>query len=187
MPQHRHVSVVAALHHRGGDVSAVVECLDDQGTGERAEGAEPPAPSGVAETVLLGLVDHKGIFNEDEDVSIGEEEHLDKEGLSPIYDELYRKPEGVQPDEAVLARARTRLAEELDYFGRQLQGDFLAGAAPTAADFVLYPEIAYVKRIGAKKPASGLAGILPAPIAAWAARIEALPYFEKTFPPHWRS
>lgn len=116
-----------------------------------------------------------------------EEEHLDKDGLSPIYEELYKKPEGTAPDEARLTEARKRLAEELDYFGRQLRGDFLAGGAPSAADFVLYPEVAYVKRIGAKKPASQLAGILPAPVAAWAARMEALPYFEKTFPPHWRS
>ena len=52
---------------------------------------------------------------------------------------------------------------------------------------MLYPDIAYVKRIAAKKPASRLEGILPAPIAQWAARIEALPYFDKTFPPHWRA
>ena len=37
----------------------------------------------------------------------------------------------------------------------------LVGDAPSAADFVLYPDIAYVKRIGARKPESKLAGILP--------------------------
>jgi glutathione S-transferase len=116
-----------------------------------------------------------------------DEEHLDRGGLTPIYDELYRKPEGVAPDEARLVEARKKLDHELDYFGRELRGPFLAGEAPTAADFVVYPDIAYVKRIGAKKPESKLAGILPPPIAQWAARIEALPYFEKTFPPHWRS
>ncbi len=116
-----------------------------------------------------------------------DEADLDEKGLSPIYEELYRKPEGEAPDEARLENARAKLAEELDLFGRELRGAFLAGEAPSAADFVLYPEVAYVKRIGAKKPASGLEGILPAPIAGWAARIEALPYFDKTFPPHWRT
>jgi glutathione S-transferase len=116
-----------------------------------------------------------------------DEEHLDGEGLTPIYDELYKKPEGVAPEEARLEAARKKLLEELDCFGRELRGPFLAGEAPTAADFVLYPDIAYVKRIGAKKPESRLEGILPPPIAQWAARIEALPYFGKTFPPHWRS
>jgi glutathione S-transferase len=116
-----------------------------------------------------------------------DEEHLDRKGLTPVYEEFYNRPEGTPADEARVAEGRRKLAEELDYFGAELRGSFLAGDEPTAADFVLYPDIAYVKRIAAKKPASGLAGILPAPIAAWAARIEALPYFEKTFPPHWRS
>ncbi len=115
-----------------------------------------------------------------------EENHLDDQGLTPIYQELYTRGPGEQPDMAKLDAGRKKLAEELDYFGSELKGRFLAGDSPTAADFALYPEIAYVKRIGEKKPASGLAGMLPPPIAAWAARIEALPYFAKTFPPHWR-
>ena len=116
-----------------------------------------------------------------------DEEHLDGKGLTPIYDELYRKAEGVAPDESRLEAGRKKLREELDYFGRELRGAFLAGEAPSAADFVLYPDVAYVKRIALKKPQSKLEGILPPPIAQWAARIEALPYFGKTFPPHWRS
>jgi glutathione S-transferase len=116
-----------------------------------------------------------------------DEEHLDGKGLTPIYDELYKRPEGEAPDEARLEAARRKLVEEMEYFGRELRGPFLAGAAPTAADFVMYPDIAYVKRIGAKKPASRLEGMLPPAIAQWAARIEALPFFDKTFPPHWRS
>jgi glutathione S-transferase len=116
-----------------------------------------------------------------------DEEHLDRKGLTPIYDELYLKPAGTPPDAARLEAGRRRLTEELEYFGRELRGPFLAGAAPTAADFVLYPDVAYVKRIGSKKPESGLADILPPAIAQWAARIEALPFFDKTFPPHWRS
>ncbi|HQZ46596.1 MAG TPA: glutathione S-transferase family protein [Usitatibacteraceae bacterium] len=117
-----------------------------------------------------------------------DEEDLDGKGLTPVYEELYqKKPEGAAPDAARLAEARAKLVAELDYFGRELRGDFLAGDSPTAADFVLYPDIAYVKRIGAKKPESKLDGILPPAIAQWAARIEALPWFEKTYPPHWRS
>ena len=116
-----------------------------------------------------------------------DEEHLDGKGLTPIYDELYKRPEGEAPDEARLEAARRKLVEEMEYFGRELRGPFLAGAQPTAADFVMYPDIAYVKRIGAKKPASRLEGILPPAIAQWAARIESLPFFDRTFPPHWRS
>ena len=115
------------------------------------------------------------------------EGYLDEKGLTPIFEEFYLKGEGAAPDMSRAQEAKRSLAEELERFGGELKGAFLAGDAPTAADFVLYPEVAYVKRIGEKKPATGLAGMLPPPIAAWAGRIEALPYFEKTFPPHWRS
>ena len=58
--------------------------------------------------------------------------------------------------------------------------------AMTAADIVLYPNVAYCKRITFRKPEAKLVEIIPPKLAAWAARIEALPFFEKTFPPHWR-
>jgi len=86
----------------------------------------------------------------------------------------------------VVAKARTRLREELEYFAKELRGDYLAGNAPSAADFVLYPLLGYCWRVNFRKPESGLADILPAPMAALKKRIESLPYFDKTFPPHWR-
>jgi len=111
--------------------------------------------------------------------------YLDQEGLDPIFAEHFFK-EGAAPDEAKVARARERLKEELEYFARELRGAFLAGETPSAADFVLYPEYAYVKRITFRKPELGLTELVPAPIEAWGKRIESMPFFEKTFPPHWR-
>ncbi|HEX4943846.1 MAG TPA: glutathione S-transferase family protein [Usitatibacteraceae bacterium] len=150
---------------------AILEYLDERG----GTGARRLYPGTAQERARI-----RRLVREDE-------EHLDRKGLTPVYDELYLKPAGTPPDEARLEEGRSRLREELGYFGRELRGPFLAGETPTAADFVLYPDIAYVKRIGVKKPASRLEGILPGPIAQWASRIEALPYFEKTYPPHWRS
>ena len=112
--------------------------------------------------------------------------HLDDKGLGPLFQEAYMKPAGESPDEAKIDKARAKVIEELDYFARQLEGAFLAGDAPTAADFAVYTEVAYVKRMAATKPATKLAGVLRGPMADWVARIEALPYFDKTFPPHWR-
>jgi len=109
--------------------------------------------------------------------------YLDGEGMDPITTEFFSKP---APDMEVVAQARTRLREELEYFGKELRGDYLAGGAPSAADFVLYPLLGYCWRVNFRKPESGLADILPAPMAALKKRIEALPYFDKTFPPHWR-
>jgi len=112
--------------------------------------------------------------------------HLDDKGLGPIFQEAYMKPGGAAPDEAKIAKGREVVISELGYFARQLQGAFLSGDAPSAADFALYAEVAYVKRMGSTKPVTGLAGAMPTAIAEWAARVEALPYFDKTFPPHWR-
>ncbi|HUJ01402.1 MAG TPA: glutathione S-transferase family protein [Usitatibacter sp.] len=113
------------------------------------------------------------------------QEYLNLQGVDRIVDEYFWKGDA-PPDEAKLAEARGRVADELVYFAGELRGDYLAGGAPTAADLVLYPMVAYVKRITARKPASRLAELIPAPLEAWAARIEAMPYFDKTFPPHWR-
>jgi hypothetical protein len=52
---------------------------------------------------------------------------------------------------------------------------------------VLYPWIGgYPKRITFRKPESKLTDLVPAALAEWARRIEALPYYDKTYPAHWR-
>jgi glutathione S-transferase len=113
------------------------------------------------------------------------QEYLNIPGVDRIVDEYFWKGDA-PPDAAKLAEARECVARELEYFAKELRGDYLAGNAPTAADLVLYPMVAYVKRITARKPESKLTELVPEALAKWAARIEALPYFEKTFPPHWR-
>jgi glutathione S-transferase len=112
--------------------------------------------------------------------------YLDHEGMDPLTDEFFSRPEGVAPDMERVAKARTRLREELEWCAGELRGDYLAGNAPSAADFVLYPYLAYCWRVNVRKPEAGIADILPAPMAALKKRVEALPYFDKTFPPHWR-
>lgn len=113
------------------------------------------------------------------------EEHIDRKGIDLITDELFWK-EGAAPDMAKVEEWKGKVGEELAGYARELRGDYLAGDAPSAADFVLYPMIAYAKRITVRKPETRLTDTIPAKLAAWAKRIEALPYFDKTFPPHWR-
>ena len=94
-----------------------------------------------------------------------------------------------RPEEANLARvaeAKDALTGELARFERYLQGDFIAGADVTAADFALYPFVAFLARIDAKRPGHEMRKILPARLGAWSKRIEALPYFASTYPPHWK-
>ena len=114
------------------------------------------------------------------------EQYLDREGVDRIVEEYFYK-DGAPPDAAVLETARGRVREELEGLARELKGgEFLAGDAPSAADLVVYPMVGYVKRITARKPESRLTEVVPGPIAEWAARIEALSFFDKTYPPHWR-
>ena len=111
--------------------------------------------------------------------------YVGPEAIDLITGELFFKG-AVAPDLERVAQGRKKLQEELEYFAGELRGDFLAGAAPTAADFVLYPYIGYVKRITFRKPETKLTELIPAKLEAWAKRIESLPYFDKTVPAHWK-
>lgn len=81
-----------------------------------------------------------------------------------------------------LAAIETRLA------GQQ----YLAGDVPTAADIMFYPALpGLIRGIDRKEAEPFDLGFLPLGehypnLAAWAARIEALPGYERTYPPHWR-
>lgn len=70
--------------------------------------------------------------------------------------------------------------------------DYLTGPKPTAADCVVYPMVRSLER-ALSKPAAPALGLpfqdlrerYPA-LARWMTRIEAWPFYERTFPPHWR-
>jgi len=113
------------------------------------------------------------------------EAYLGVEGIAPITEEYFFK-DGAEPDAKRVATAREVVGRELEMFAGELRGKFLAGDSPCAADFVLYPYLGYVTRINFRKPDSRLTELVPAKVAEWAKRIEAMPYYDKTFPPHWR-
>lgn len=115
------------------------------------------------------------------------ETHVDMKGIDVITDELFPNSEGAPPpDMDRVAKAREYLTEQLVYFAKELRGKYLAGDEPCAADFVLYPFLGFCWRINFRKPEAGMADIIPPALADYKKRIEALPYFDKTFPPHWR-
>jgi glutathione S-transferase len=70
---------------------------------------------------------------------------------------------------------------------------WLAGDAISAADIVAHPAIESLLRAAGKDAASAFdLGLLPLErhypaIAAWRERIRALPGYERTYPPHWRT
>jgi glutathione S-transferase len=81
-----------------------------------------------------------------------------------------------------LKRADTALADS----------DWLVGARVSAADIALFPLIQLILRVASKDAAKPLKlGLLPLDqsypnIAAWVKRVEAIPGYERTYPPHWK-
>ena len=100
-----------------------------------------------------------------------------------IIDEAFKKPgeQDASRIEAGLEAVKTELA----LYTRGIQGEYLAGLL-SAADFALYPYIAYLFRIEQKRiPTLRAAELLTPELVAWKARVEALPFFAATYPPHW--
>lgn len=87
---------------------------------------------------------------------------------------------------AALAEVHSQLAQELERYAALLTGDFLAGAL-SLADFAVFSHARLVQRIDDRQPKNGLGDGMPKKLAAWIKRIEALPYYAKTAPPHWKS
>jgi glutathione S-transferase len=83
--------------------------------------------------------------------------------------------------------ARKLLVEEIDRWEEGVgRTEYLAASGPTAADFALYPLIALTLRMEKKKPDLGIHSALGPRLSAWMTRVESLPYFKKTWPPHWK-
>lgn len=106
------------------------------------------------------------------------------EAIGPLTTQAFeRKPEERDPQQIVAGRQA--VVDEFALFDNAMRGDFLAGPL-SAADFALYPPVAFLKRCELRLPELDADGMLTPAIRAWKARIEALPYFEKTVPPHWK-
>ncbi len=109
--------------------------------------------------------------------------------LSPAVNRLFELTlyrEGPE-DPAAIGACQSQLLMELELFEKQLRGPYLAGEL-SLADFTLFPHLRLLKRIDDRQPGKGIADErLPAKLGAWKQRIESLPYYEKTIPPHWKS
>ena len=105
--------------------------------------------------------------------------------LDPIMDQVFfTSPD--KWDTAAIAEGRSKLVEELRRWEDIAAGDFLAGKEPSAADFAAYPHVALGLRLDKKKPDLDVRSLIGPRLQAWMARIEALPFFRKTWPPHWK-
>ena len=96
---------------------------------------------------------------------------------------LYRK-DAVTP--ADVAAVHQRILEELSLLEAQFTGPYLAGPV-SIADFAVFPHMRLMKRVNERQPGNGIAeDHIPLKLVDWMKRIEALPYYQKTTPPHWK-
>jgi glutathione S-transferase len=165
-PRHR-VPVIVDADFVLYESNAIVEYLDDAYAGR----GEPLFPGDARSRALVRRL-------------VAEADNYFDKATDPVVEEAFsKKPE--ERDAAKLDAALAALREETALFTRYMRGDFLAGAL-SAADFALYPLVAFLDRCAIKLPDFDPASVMTPEFAAWKARIEALPYFGKTYPPHWK-
>lgn len=96
---------------------------------------------------------------------------------------LFRANGAGDPDE--IALTLKELGQQLGYFANQIKTDYLVGGL-SLADFTLYPLLALIQRLHQKQPQHGAGSFIPANMLMYMQRIEQLPFFAKTLPPHWQ-
>jgi glutathione S-transferase len=106
--------------------------------------------------------------------------------VEELVDEVLFKKEP-ERDAAATAAARDKLAAELARWEAMLTGEWLVGSHVSAADHALYPLIALVQRMETRFGGFSLMSELGSRTRAWMKRIETLPYFQATYPPHWKT
>ncbi len=104
---------------------------------------------------------------------------------------LYRSP-NADPTEAI-KKAGEKLRAELKIMDERLRRqEWLVEGGISAADIAALPLIMTIARAAGKDVAKDLdLGLIPLDtrfphVAAWVKRMEALPGYERTVPPHWR-
>ncbi|MGH7082051.1 MAG: glutathione S-transferase family protein [Acetobacteraceae bacterium] len=100
--------------------------------------------------------------------------------------ELLSKTTAHKIDTCKIAEAKHALIDEMAMIDTWLTESFVAGKRPSAADFAFYPMLAFLGRIDRRHGGSDWRGLLLDRIVRWMARVESLPYFGRTYPPHWR-
>jgi glutathione S-transferase len=99
-------------------------------------------------------------------------------------------PSGPAPD---LTEAMHVVASEARTIeGRLSKSNWIVGESCSAADMVIFPSIQLLRRALNRPAARDLSSrFLPIEthypaLGRWIARVEALPGYERTYPPHWR-
>lgn len=147
--------------------AAIVEYLDEQ-----YPAGKTLFPGGVRQRAII-----RRLVREADEYLAYALEHLVEQVLFTKQDKW---------DEKEISAGRSALLKELQIFEGYLRNEWFGGEL-SAADFTLYPLIALGLRMEKKKSDLNVKAAIGPNTAAWMKRIEALPYYEKTYPPHWKA
>lgn len=141
---------------------------------EYVEERWPQAPLFAAD-LRLRATQRRMIREADDDVG---------EKVGALFRAVFAPPE--KADAAQLAEAVTALKTELAVWEPQIAGSYMTGETVSAVDYTLYPHLAIIERFRLRKPEAIPADLFGPQLAAWMARMKALPIMQKTWPPHWK-
>ncbi|UCH46898.1 MAG: glutathione S-transferase family protein [Betaproteobacteria bacterium] len=110
--------------------------------------------------------------------------YLDAAGRKLVQAVLFTNKEDW--DEARISAGRVAVAAELSTFEDYLSGDYY-GDELSAADFTIYPLVALMRRMEVRKPDLDVASLIGPKMSAWIQRVESLPFYSRTYPPHWKA
>jgi glutathione S-transferase len=127
---------------------------------------------------------------------IAEFESYLREPLFNLTLELLRAAGAGLPGRAMTPRELDETAEaarhELRILERVLEGTWLVGGRPSAADVAIYPFVVTFHRAATKAETQArkiglhpFGEVFPS-VRRWMGLVETLPAYERTYPPHWR-
>jgi len=118
------------------------------------------------------------------------ESYLVGEGNKVVRPVFFGK--GLEKNEEIQQAAQAVRQEGQSIDARLAQSNWLVGAQISAADIAVFPLVQLLLRAASKEAAQPLdLGLMPLPqtypnLARWVRQIEALPGYQRTYPPHWR-
>ncbi len=96
---------------------------------------------------------------------------------------LLKKDVARDPD--FIDMTKDKFLNEINYYAKHIQKPFFMGEK-SAVDYALYPIIALALRFEKHYPLN-LKEAFPKEINDWMLQMEVLPFYQKTYPPHWKN
>ncbi len=110
--------------------------------------------------------------------------YLDQASRKILVPVLFTKKE--EWNDKLIESGREAVGTELGNFEKMFSGAYFVGDL-SAADFTIYPMVALMLRADLRKPDLDIASLIGPKMRAWMKRVESLPFFDKTYPPHWKA